>query len=119
MRYHHKKPQVYLSLYGAVYICNHPLYDSCTLYAMDGKGLAVIQQRFDSKSKVTWWGDIDPWLIDSIYLHPRFKEYFDKKSGECKDGIFPTVTIRQIMWGLRMKPLKKERWETVFDRSDI
>lgn len=32
---------------------------------------------------------------------------------------FPTVTVRQLMWALRMKPLKKERWETSFDHVPI
>ena len=47
MRYHYNKPQIYLSMYGQLYICNHPVYDSCTLYKIDEKGLAVIQQRYD------------------------------------------------------------------------
>ena len=34
-------------------------------------------------------------------------------------GYFPTVTVRQLMWALRMKPLKKERWETSFDHVPI
>ncbi len=37
----------------------------------------------------------------------------------CTDGVYPTVTIRQIMWALKMKPLARERWETVFDRKNI
>ena len=36
-----------------------------------------------------------------------------------KDGLYPTVTVRKLMWALRMKPLKKERWETVFDRGTV
>lgn len=32
---------------------------------------------------------------------------------------YGTVTVRQIMWALKMKPIQKERWETVFDRRDI
>lgn len=83
------------------------------------KGLAVIQQRFDSDTKSTWWGEVDPWLTDDLYLHPKFKEYFDKRAGACTDGLYPTVTIRQIMWALKMKPIKRERWETVFDRRNI
>lgn len=86
---------------------------------IDEKGLAVVQQRFDPNTKTTWWGEIDPWLTDSLYLHPRFKEYFDERASICIDGLYPTVTIRQIMWALKMKPLPKERWETVFDRRDI
>jgi len=27
--------------------------------------------------------------------------------------------VRQIMWALKMKPIKRERWETVFDRKEI
>lgn len=79
----------------------------------------MIQQRFDSDTKQTWWSEIDPWLTDSLYLHPNFKELFKERSGEGKDGIYPTITIRQIMWALKMKPLPKERWETCFDRKNI
>lgn len=32
------------------------------------KGLAVIQQRFDSDTKKTWLGSIDPWLTDDLYF---------------------------------------------------
>lgn len=117
MRYHYEKPSIYLSKYGITYTCNHPVYDSCTLYLINNKGLAVIQQRYDNKT--TWWTEIDPWLTDSLYLHPRFKEFFDERAGECRDGLYPTVTIRQIMWGLKMKPLPRERWETCFDRRCI
>lgn len=119
MRYHYEKPTIYLSIYGDTYVCNHPVYDRCTLYLIGAKGLAVIQQRHDPASKTTWWSEIDPWLTDSLYLHPGFKKFFDERAGEAMDGLYPTVTIRQIMWGLKKKPLKKERWETTFDRRDI
>lgn len=119
MRYHYEKPTLYLSKYGCTYICNHLVYNRCTLYLIGDKGLAVIQQRYDPETKVTWWGEIDPWLTDALYLHPKFKEYFDERSSECTDGLYSTVTIRQIMWALKMKPLKKERWDTTFDRKDI
>ena len=119
MRYHYEKPALYLSMYGDTYSCNHPVYDKCTLFTMNEKGLAIIQQRFDPDSKKTWWGEIDPWLTDTLYLHPRFKEFFDKRSGLRKDGLYPTVTIRQIMWALKIKPIKRHRWETCFDRKDI
>ena len=38
---------------------------------------------------------------------------------EGTDGLYPTVTIRQIMWALKMKPIQRQRWETCFDRRDI
>ena len=119
MRYHFEKHSIYLSMYGDTYSCNHPVYDKCTLYEMNDKGLAVIQQRYDEATKRTWWSEIDPWLTDALYLHPNFKEYFDKRAGECVDGLYPTVTIRQIMWALKLKPVPKERRETCFDRRDI
>lgn len=119
MRYHFEKPKVYLTHYGETYICNHPVYTRCTLYKIGDKGLSVIQQRFDRVSKTTFWTEIDPWLRDSIYLHPKFKEYFDRRAGLPSKDLYPTVTVRQIMWALKLKPIKKERWETVFDRRDI
>lgn len=119
MRYHFVKPGLYLNQYGATYACNHPVYSKCTLYKISGRGLAVIQQRFDETTKSTWWTEIDPWLTDAIYLNPSFKKFFDERAGPCKDGLYPTVTVRQIMWALKMKPIPKAEWETVFDRRDI
>lgn len=83
---------------------------------IDNRGIAVIQQRFDPIKKTTWWGPIDIWLTDKIYLNPLFKEYFDKYGKISTDGLYPTVTIRSIMHSPKMKPLNKEPWETVFDR---
>jgi hypothetical protein len=119
MRYHFDKPQQWKAQYGQKLVCNHPIYDSCTIYRIGSKGLAVIQQRFDSAAKTTWWGEIDPWLIDAIYLKTGFFDYFNEHADKCTDGVYPTVTVRQIMWALKMKPLEKERWETVFDRNSI
>lgn len=119
MRYHYEKPEMYMSMYGNTYSCNHPVYDRCTLYHIKDKGLAVIQQRFDPYTKTTHWTEIDPWLTDTLYLHPKFKTFFDERAGEALDGLYPTVTIRQIMWALKLKPIPKERWETCFDRRDI
>ena len=119
MRYHYEKPTIYSKMYGTTYTCDHPVYNKCTIFEIGNRGLAVIQQRFDKSSKQTWWGEIDPWLTDALYLNSRFKEFFDKRAEVCKDGLYPTVTIRQIMWALKMKPIPKERWETCFDRQKI
>ena len=119
MRYHYEKPDLYSSIFGTVYACDHPVYSRCTLYLIGRKGLAVIQQRYNSKTKHTYWTEIDPWLTDYLYLNPKFKEFFDDRSGPATDGLYPTVTIRQIMWALKMKPIKRKRWETCFDRRDI
>lgn len=119
MRYHFEKPSFYKTIYGETYTCDHPVYSRCTLFKIDDRGLAVIQQRYDPDTKCTWWNEIDPWLPNSLYLHPGFKKFFDERSGKCENGLYPTVTIRQIMWALKMKPIKRERWETCFDRREI
>ena len=119
MRYHFEKPPIYLSMYGQRYICNHPVYNSCTLFLEEARGLAVIQQRFDPATKSTCWTEIDPWLTDPLYLHPGFRAFFDSRAAKGADGLYPTVTIRQIMWALKMKPIQKQPWETVFDHSPI
>ena len=105
-------------MYGETYVCDHPVYDKCTLFKIGDKGLAVIQQRTDTLKR-TWWSEIDDWLTDALYLHAGFKKFFDERAEECTDGLYPTVTIRQIMWALKMKPVKRERWETCFDRRAI
>lgn len=100
MRYHFEKPEIYLNKYGETYICDHPVYDRCTLFKIGDRGLAVIQQRFDPETKSTYWTEIDPWLTDTIYLHPNFKSFFDKKASTCGPGnetslynIYATATL--------------------------
>lgn len=119
MRYHYEKPTLYLTKHGHTYVCDHPVYTRCTLFTIGKKGLAVIQQRYNRGTKRTWWTEIDPWLNDDLYLHPKFKEYFDERASLPVNGLYPTVTIRQIMWAFKMKPIPRERWETCFDRKDI
>lgn len=77
MRYHNLPPENWTNYYGQTYRCNHPVYRISTLYLDHEKGLCVIQQRFNEKTKSTTWSAIDPWLNDKIYLHAGFKEYFD------------------------------------------
>lgn len=83
------------------------------------KVLQLFSNDMIPSTKITWWTEIDPWLTDGLYLHERFLEFFNDRAREPENGIYPTVTIRQIMWALKMKPLKRERWETCFDRRDI
>ena len=99
--------------------CDHPVYNHCTLFLVGERGLAVIQQRYDPETKHTFWAEVDEWLTDPLYLHPRFRAFFDRRAGTGTDGLYPTVTLRQIMWALKMKPLPKQPWETVFDHTPI
>lgn len=119
MRYFYEKPSIYLSMYGETYKCNHPVYSECTLFKIGDKGLAIVQQRYIADTKCTWWGALDPWLTDDIYLHPGFRDFFKDRAGECVAGLYPTVTVRQIMWALKMKPIPRQRWETCFDRRNV
>ena len=119
MRYYYTKPDFEKPIYGQTYICNHPVYDRCTLFAVGAMGLAIIQQRYNPVTKTTYWTEIDSWLTGELYLQKGFREFFDNRAKAVRDGLYPTVTIRQIMWALKMKPLKRERWETCFDRRDI
>ncbi len=120
MRYHYKPKQIFLSVYGSTYACDHPVYNRCTLYKIDNYGLAVIQQRYNKETKSTYWTEIDQYLIDDLYLNPGFLTYFRKKAGPMSSsGLYPTVTVRQLMWGLRLKPLKRSLWETTFDKCPI
>ncbi len=109
MRYHYEKPTICVSMYGLIYTCDHPVYSRCILFQIGDKGLAVIQQRFNRNTKQTWWTEIDPWITDDLYLHPKFKEYFDERAGLSTNGLYPTVTVRQIMWALKMKPIPRNR----------
>jgi len=46
-------------------------------------------------------------------------QVFNARADKSYNGLYPTITVRQLMWALKIKPLKKERWETCFDRKDI
>ena len=116
---YYKQPKEFKVTKGVIYKCDHIVFTSCTLYLQGNHGLCVIQQRFDRRAKRTWWSEIDAWLVDDIYNQKTFGDYFKLRSGERVDGLYPTVTVRQIMHSLGMRPLPKEPWETVFDRKEI
>lgn len=119
MRYHYTPGRIDSSIYAKIYICDHPVYSRCTLYQNGNVGMAVIQQRYDARRKYAWWGPIDGWMVDELYLNVKFKSVFEEYAREPRDGLYPTMSIRQLMWKLRMKPIKREPWETVFDKCPI
>ena len=103
----------YEPINAETYACDHPLYNRCTLYLKDGKGLAVVQNRYSPKAKVSWLGPIDKELIYVIPEHEGFNEFFDKNSSSIdQNGLYPSVMVRTIMWALKMKPLRKNIWES-------
>lgn len=120
MRYHNKQPKTYpRPTHGRPYRCEHSVYSRGTLYSRDGIGLVVIQQRYEPASKHTWWNAIDPWLVEPIFENAGFEAFFKSNAAEPIDGLYPTFTVRQVMWALRMKPIEKQPWETVFDHKPI
>ena len=112
MRYYYEKPSETEQIFGRNYYCRHPLFGLGTLYFEDGIGVIVIQQHFDEINKTISWGPIDPWLANDIYTNPNFNDWFLNMAKE-KDanGWFPVISVRKVMWALRMKPLKREFWE--------
>ena len=111
MKYYYEKPENWIGA-GENYICNHPRYNRCTLFRDGKRGLCVVRERFDEKTKAQWYGPLEPWLAGDIYFSPGFCEFFEEYAAEPdENGLYPTVTARKIMWKLRMKPLKKEYWE--------
>lgn len=120
MRYYTTPPELYSNYYGKTYKCNHPIYTFCTLYLIKGKGLAVIQQKYNPLSKHVWWQEVDECYRDMLYLNPGFMSVFEEFASEPDDKrLYPTITLRQMMWYLRMKPLKREVWETTFDKKPL
>lgn len=110
---YYKKPKIWRAVFGQIYVCNHPLYDRCTLFKDGDKGLALIQQRVSKKK--TYWDAIDPWLANDIYKNESFYNYFRNHAKEPDENdLYPTVFVRQVMRALGMPPLKKEFWETRF-----
>lgn len=105
MKYFYRKPDLYFPLYGEQIELDHPVYKFGTLYSKDEVGLIVVQKHFDCK--YCYWGSIDPWLANDIYLNPNFPSYFEANAS----ADMPIIEVRKLMWALRMKPLKKEYWE--------
>lgn len=111
MKYYYQKPDEWIGA-GKIYSCNHPFYNRCTLIQNGSKGIAIIQERFDEQTKKRWWGPIDPWLAGDIYTHPNFWKFFEDYAGIVNaKGIYPTMSVRKVMWALRMKPLEQAYWE--------
>ena len=102
-------------IFGEIYTCNNPVYTRCTLFRNGNLGVAIIQQRFNAKTKHTWWDFIDPWLANDIYTSPGFPKLFKQFAGLPDDnGSYPTLCIRPAMRKLGMPPLEKDIWETRF-----
>lgn len=52
-RYHYDKLDLYSTIYGITYRFDHMVYNECMLFKIENRGLAIVQQRFDSVKKAT------------------------------------------------------------------
>ena len=75
----------------------HPLFSQATLFKKEDFGLLVIQKRFNSKLKVSFWGPIDPWLSNDIFEENEFDSIFNKLSGVEEDGLYPVIEVRKLI----------------------
>ncbi len=98
-------------MFGKPIHLEHPIYRGGTLYFEKGKGLIITQQHFDAKTKNCFWDYVDYWIANDIYTSSKFYDFFDANATVTN---FPVFELRKVMWELRMKPLKKEAWETFF-----
>ena len=116
MKYYYEKPERWSGA-GETYICDHVLFNRCTLIKRGGKGIILIQERYNEKTKARWWGTVDPWLSYDICAHENFPKFFNENaSSPDENGIYPIFPVRKIMWSLRMKPLRQEKWEISPDK---
>lgn len=100
---------------GFTYYCDHPLFNEATLFLTpSGKGLLVIQQKFNKKLKYTWWGRIDDRINIDISNSDGLDEYLEENAKYSKDALYPFVEVRKLMWALRLPSMKKMQWETRF-----
>ena len=111
MKYYYEKPENWVGA-GETYICNHPRYNRCTLFRDGDRGVCIVQERFNEKTKARWYGPLEPWLSGDSYFSSGFHDFFEKYAVRPdSNGLYPTFTARKVMWILRMKPLRREYWE--------
>lgn len=112
MKYHYTKPDKW-DKHGDIYRSGNKLFNKATIFRNGKLGIIVIQQHFNPETKHMWWGEVDPWIASDILSNERFEEVFYKFASEkIPGGDFPVIQLRKLMWELRMKPLKKEFWES-------
>ena len=111
MKYFYQKPELTVRVFGQPVPLDHSVYKSGTLYLEHDFGLIVTQKHFNSNTRECYWGSVDPWLANDIYLSKNFKKFFIENAA---DSDYPIFELRKVMWKLRMKPLQKEPWEEYF-----
>ena len=113
MKYYYKPSTDVSAGAGEIYICNHPLFNRATLFKQHERGLLLVQEHYNKKTKARLWGPVVPWLSYDIYANANFDRFFDENASEIdKNSLYPIFPVRKVMWALRMKPLQREEWES-------
>ena len=116
--YYQVKSQDRRPKYSKTVKCNHPLFSAYTVFTKGTIGLGVIQQRFNQNFRYSWWGPIDIGLANDIFESEYFSGAFNRYAKEPdENGLYPTIEVRKLMYALKMKPLKKEAWETTLSHK--
>ena len=115
----YERPDIWDESFGVSHMTNvssySKVYNECLLYtSYDGRGLAIIQQRYDPITKHTWWNAPDSDIADTICYNSGFPEFFAQNAKKPVNAEYPFVTIRQAMRALHIPSLEKEPWETRF-----
>ena len=98
------------------YTCKHPLYSAGTLYSLpDGRGIVVVQRKFNDRLKVWYWSHVEPAIAEDIWQNSALDKYLRLYGELPEDGLYPTIPVRRLMWALGMPPIPKEYWEKEFD----
>lgn len=141
MRYHYECPDVYTTMYGETYICDHPVYDRCTLFGIGDKGLAMIQQRFDPRDEGDEMdGDrpvadgrdmfeselqdlvreafVDGWS-NSHRPIPLLRDEIERYDKRVHELLISYLDIPTGDVGAQDEASEAKEMETVFDRKDI
>ena len=109
MKYFYEKPDKWTRDGWKIVQSEHPLFNRATLLYSEDRGFLVVQQHFDPVGKSVWWGSIDPWLACDIRRADRFQDFFEDHADEKYSFV---ISVRKLMWEMRMKPLPKEFWES-------
>lgn len=107
MRYHNLPPENWTNYYGQTYRCNHPVYRISTLYLDHEKGLCVIQQRFNEKTKSTTWS-----ATELVEILEKIRTHFNKP-------VTITSAFRTASWNAKQKNAAKYSQHLYGKAADI
>lgn len=103
-----------MKIFYSCELIDNPVANRCTRFVdYHNRILNVIQQRYNSEYKYTWWGPIDRELADQI--GQKLQEMEDDLDEDYMiDHHCDLIPVRKLLWALRLPKIPKEPWETRF-----